>query len=87
AVVARSWWQAQQAVLGLKVDWVAPASGKLDTKIIAEALETVARRGGGKTFFSAGNVKDAETFSATTVESLYSAPYLAHATLEPMNCT
>ena len=87
AVVARSWWQAQQAVLGLKVDWLAPASGKLDTKIIAEALETVARRGGGKTFFSAGNVKDAETFSATTVESLYSAPYLAHATLEPMNCT
>lgn len=87
AVVARSWWQAQQAALGLKVEWVAPASGKLDTKIIAEALETVARRGGGKTFFSAGNVKDAESFSATTVESFYSAPYLAHATLEPMNCT
>ena len=87
AVVARSWWQAQQAVQGLKVDWTTPASGKLDTKIIAEALETVARRGGGKTFFSAGNVTQAESFSATTVESFYSAPYLAHATMEPMNCT
>jgi isoquinoline 1-oxidoreductase beta subunit len=35
----------------------------------------------------AGNVKDAAATSARTLDATYEAPYLAHACMEPMNCT
>jgi isoquinoline 1-oxidoreductase subunit beta len=41
----------------------------------------------GFTFHEQGNAAEAERKAARTIEAWYSAPYLAHATLEPMNCT
>lgn len=85
AVVAASWWQAKAAAQQLEVQW-APAEGPLpSTDAIAEQLRLRARGDAGTTFHSRGDrPTDA---GATLVEAEYSAPYLAHATLEPMNAT
>ena len=40
----------------------------------------------GDTFYEKGSVKAAEANFGRKVEALFCAPYLAHATLEPMNC-
>jgi isoquinoline 1-oxidoreductase beta subunit len=41
----------------------------------------------GHVFHATGDVQAAESRAARKVEAWYGAPYLAHATLEPMNCT
>ena len=88
AVVARTWWQAQQAVQALQVSWLPPESGALDSARIQADLEAAARQGDGHCFYEKGNVAQAETqISSKSLEAVYHAPYLAHATLEPMNCT
>ncbi|MFI4930453.1 MAG: molybdopterin cofactor-binding domain-containing protein [Burkholderiales bacterium] len=91
AVVGRSTWHAREAARALQVQWRAPPSGVLDSKRIEAALESAARdaaeRRGGFAFHSRGDSKVALAAAAKRVEALYRAPYLAHATMEPMNCT
>jgi isoquinoline 1-oxidoreductase beta subunit len=87
AVVARSYWQAQQAAQRVEVDWQAPPGGGVDTRRIAAELRSAVERRDGFVFHEAGDVQAAEGGSARVLESWYSAPYLAHATMEPMNCT
>ncbi len=91
AVVGRSTWHAREAARALRVQWRAPPSGVLDSKRIEAALESAARdaaeRRGGFAFHSRGDSKVALAAAAKRVEALYRAPYLAHATMEPMNCT
>ena len=87
AVVADSWWQAKQAVDALPVTWDEGQSGKVASATIAELLR------GGLTASEAAVVrKDGDVEAALSqvtkhVEAEYAAPYLAHATMEPMNCT
>ncbi|HSB22348.1 MAG TPA: molybdopterin cofactor-binding domain-containing protein [Burkholderiaceae bacterium] len=91
AVIARTTWHARTAARALSVQWREPPSGLLDSKRIEAALEAAARdaaehqRGFG--FHSRGDVRAALAGAARRIEALYRAPYLAHATMEPMNCT
>jgi len=91
AVVAKSWWQANLAASAVQAPWQAPATGKLDSKKIAASLElacTSAKEAAeGHSFYALGDIDQAELQAATQLEALYTAPYLAHATMEPMNCT
>ena len=91
AVVGRTTWHAREAARALPVQWRAPPSGPLDSKRIEAALEAAARdaaeRQGGFSFHGRGDSKTALAAAAKRVEALYRAPYLAHATMEPMNCT
>jgi len=87
AVVARSYWQAQQAALAVEVDWRAPATGLLDSEQIAGQLHEAVKLRDGYQFYGRGNVDEASRAGGRTIEAWYSAPYLAHATLEPMNAT
>lgn len=91
AVVAKSWWQANQAALAVPATWQAPASGKLDSKKAAETLRAACTdaklASEGHSFYTLGDIDQAEKQAAIQLEALYSAPYLAHATMEPMNCT
>jgi isoquinoline 1-oxidoreductase beta subunit len=59
----------------------------LDSGRIGQALEAALDSGDGHTFYEKGDAGKAETAATRKIEALYSAPYLAHATLEPMNCT
>lgn len=87
AVVAKSWWQAQRAAQAVAVDWQQRPAGALDSRQIERELEAALQGEGGFTFFERGDVAQAEAGAVRRVEALYRAPYLAHAALEPMNCT
>lgn len=87
AVVGKTWWHAQQGALAVLVDWQQRPAGALDSRLIEKELEAVLARTDGFTFYEKGAVETAEAGAVRKIEALYRAPYLAHATLEPMNCT
>lgn len=86
AIVGRSYWHAWRAVQAVEVEWHARPGGGPDTRRISQALEAAVRTGDGYAFHSKGDIQQAER-AGRVLEAWYSAPYLAHATLEPMNCT
>jgi isoquinoline 1-oxidoreductase beta subunit len=86
AVIAATTWHARQAALAVQVEWRQRPEGPLDSRTAAADLETAVRTRDGYTFFSVGDTGAAER-GARIVEAWYSAPYLAHATMEPMNAT
>lgn len=85
AIVARSTWQAQQAVNAVRVEWRGPPGGVPDSRRIQAALEEAVKSGDGFVFHASGLAGMPTDGSA--VEAWYSVPFLAHATLEPMNAT
>ncbi|MEO8022958.1 xanthine dehydrogenase family protein molybdopterin-binding subunit [Polaromonas sp.] len=87
AVVGKSWWQVQQAALAVPVNWQQRPGGALDSRQIGRELEEALQREEGFVFYEKGSVAQAEADASRKVEALYRAPYLAHAALEPMNCT
>jgi isoquinoline 1-oxidoreductase subunit beta len=87
AVVGQTTWHARQGVQAIKVQWQAPATGTADTQRIQADLLKAVNEGSGHTFHEQGVPTQAEKAAATRIDALYQAPYLAHATLEPMNCT
>lgn len=87
AVVGKTWWQAQQAALAVPVDWQPRPAGPLDSGRIGQVLEAALDSDDGHTFYERGDAGKAEAAATRKIEALYGAPYLAHATLEPMNCT
>ena len=90
-VLADDFWQAHQAREALDVKWVDPdagASGRADpsagfrSRLAAALFEDAAPAA------SEGNVREAlNDPSARRVRAQYEAPFLHHATMEPMNCT
>jgi isoquinoline 1-oxidoreductase beta subunit len=87
AVVGRSYWHAQRGAQAIDVRWDPRPGGPVDSRQIERSLEAAVRGSSGFTFYSTGDSAQAEAQSSRVVESWYSAPYLAHATMEPMNCT
>ena len=86
AVVGKTTWHARQGALAVDVDWQQRPAGGLDTRRIGEELEAAVRSRDGYVFHERGNVDAAES-AGRQLQAWYRAPYLAHATLEPMNCT
>jgi isoquinoline 1-oxidoreductase beta subunit len=87
AIVADSYWQARQAVQAVEVEWRAPTAALPDSDRIGRALQDAVRTRDGYRFYERGDVEHAGRPGARTLEAWYHAPYLAHATLEPMNAT
>ena len=87
AVVAKTTWHARMAAQAVQVQWNARAEGVLDSARIQDALLATLQSDSGFTFYEKGDASQAESSAARILEATYSAPYLAHATLEPMNCT
>jgi isoquinoline 1-oxidoreductase beta subunit len=87
AIVGKSYWHAHRAAQAVDVQWQQRAAGALDSRRIAAQLESAVREASGHVFHSVGDIQAAESGAARRVEAWYSAPYLAHATMEPMNCT
>jgi isoquinoline 1-oxidoreductase beta subunit len=88
AVVADTWWQASKALAEVAVTYEGTANSQVSSATIAEFLK------GGldakDNVFVAHKVGDAQaaiTGAQKKVESVYSHPFLNHATMEPMNCT
>ncbi|MBV6416547.1 MAG: Isoquinoline 1-oxidoreductase subunit beta [Steroidobacteraceae bacterium] len=84
AVVAATWWQAKQALELLDIDFAGGATETNSASVDADLARAIA--GGGLVVRETGDVEAALRDSARVIEVEYSAPYLAHATMEPMGC-
>ena len=87
AVVGKSSWHARQGAQAVQVQWQNPSTALADTARIQADLLKALNTESGFTFHEQGVPTQAEKAAATRIDALYQAPYLAHATMEPMNCT
>ncbi len=83
AVVADSTWNAIKARRALKVTWDDSANKDLTSVAIFEALRNADQSKAVK-FFSSGDVSKA---MGKKIEAEYQLPFMAHAPMEPGNCT
>ncbi|MGX1352873.1 isoquinoline 1-oxidoreductase beta subunit [Bradyrhizobium elkanii] len=86
AVVADHMGAAKKGLAALTIEWDEGTHAKLATSDIARELEAATTKPGAV----AQNIGDADKAmagAATKVEATYQLPFLAHATMEPMNCT
>jgi isoquinoline 1-oxidoreductase subunit beta len=86
AVVADHMGAAKKGVAALVIEWDGGPHAKLNTSEIVGELER-ATRNSGAVAQNIGNVDRAMASAVTKVEATYQVPFLAHATMEPMNCT
>ncbi len=86
AVVARSYWQARQAAEKLEIDWHLPELAGVSSPDLRRRMERALAEDGSEAH-KAGDGADALPAGARRIEATYWAPFLAHATMEPMNCT
>jgi isoquinoline 1-oxidoreductase beta subunit len=86
AVVADTWWRAKNALDNLPIDWDLGPNAKVSSTTIAAALKDGLGAEGDYWQRKEGDALAAIKASAKTVEAVYSSQYLAHATMEPMNC-
>ncbi|HYS89394.1 MAG TPA: molybdopterin cofactor-binding domain-containing protein, partial [Bradyrhizobium sp.] len=86
AVVADHMGAAKKALAALVIEWDDGPHAKLGTEDIASELEKATLKSGAVAQ-NIGNVDAAMASAVTKVEAIYQVPFLAHATMEPMNCT
>jgi isoquinoline 1-oxidoreductase beta subunit len=84
AVVATGTWAALQGRRALKVRWDESASKDLDSEALLERYRAQSAQPG--TPFTKPTMTPAARMAVTTIEAVYEFPFLAHATMEPMNC-
>jgi isoquinoline 1-oxidoreductase beta subunit len=85
-VLADGYWAAKKGRDALEIAWDLGPHAGLSTAKVSEMLRDGADKADALAK-DAGNLRDAAANSALTVEAVYEAPYLAHACMEPMNCT
>ncbi|MBR1162631.1 xanthine dehydrogenase family protein molybdopterin-binding subunit [Bradyrhizobium elkanii] len=86
AVVADHMGAAKKGLAALTIEWDEGAHAKLATSDIARELEAATTKP-GTVAQNIGDADKAMAGAATKVEATYQLPFLAHATMEPMNCT
>ncbi|WP_340149638.1 xanthine dehydrogenase family protein molybdopterin-binding subunit [uncultured Sneathiella sp.] len=87
AVVADSFWRAKSAVEALDPVFTEGPAKEYSSASIMARLEEKLQDGDARDYAEAGDVKTAFEESPPTIEAIYKVPYLAHACMEPMNCT
>jgi isoquinoline 1-oxidoreductase beta subunit len=85
AVLGKHFWAAKTGRDALAVDWDLGAGASLSTPAMREAYRQLAQQPGAVAK-TAGNV-DAAFETAKVIEVEYAVPFLAHAPMEPLNCT
>jgi isoquinoline 1-oxidoreductase beta subunit len=82
AVVGEHFWAARKGLDALVIEWNRGENANLTTQQLRDAIADTARNGKG---IVARN--DGDRPQGTVVQSEYQSPMLAHATMEPLNCT
>ena len=83
AVLASGYWTAKKGRDALKVDWDLGAN----TGLSSAKVTTMLTEGASKPGAVAKQEGSADAKAERMLEATYEAPYLAHACMEPMNCT
>jgi len=87
-VVANTWWRAKTALDALPIVWDEGAGATQSSATIAARLkEGLTASGEPLAGWQEGDALKAIEGAAKKVQAVYSTPFLAHATMEPMNAT
>ena len=87
-VVAASTWQAFEAARRLKADWQNPASSAdIDSVRINATAQSLMSSGTALPAEQVGDVAAGLAAATHRIDATYALPYLAHACMEPLNCT
>ncbi|MDH5254282.1 MAG: molybdopterin-dependent oxidoreductase, partial [Gammaproteobacteria bacterium] len=87
AIVADTFWQARAAAAAIDAEWeLGPLAGISSASIRAEQGRQLDMQEGHR-IRDDGNLDDAFATAGKVLEAEYWLPYLAHATMEPMNAT
>ena len=86
AVVADHFWAAKCGRDALKVEWDLGANAGLDTAALRAEFSRLASTPGAIAA-QKGDAAGALARGAKTIDAEYAVPYLAHAPMEPLNCT
>jgi isoquinoline 1-oxidoreductase subunit beta len=86
AVVADHMGAAKKGLEALKIEWDDGPHAKLSTQDIARELEAATLQA-GPVAQNVGDTGKAMASAVTKLQAIYQVPFLAHATMEPMNCT
>lgn len=87
AIVAESTWAAFSARKKLKVQWADSPVVQQGWSAFAEQAARIARQPGANVSRQEGNVAKALASASQRVEAFYTYPFIAHAAMEPLNCT
>lgn len=86
AVVADTWWRAKNALENLPIDWDLGPNAKVSSSTISSALSEGLEAQGDFWQRKNGDAPAAITSAAKKVEAIYTSTFVAHCTMEPMNC-
>jgi isoquinoline 1-oxidoreductase beta subunit len=87
AVVADGFWPAKLGRDALVVEWDEGSLAGVSSADILHQLQTAVDRGEGVMAQQKGDAEQALKGAVKTLDAVYTTPYLAHACMEPMNCT
>ncbi len=85
-VIADSWWRAQRALDQTPLTFEGGDTAASDATLMSDYAAAL-DAGDGYTFEDHGDAQKALTTAGATISAEYQVPLLAHACLEPMNCT
>jgi isoquinoline 1-oxidoreductase subunit beta len=85
AVVADHTWAAMKGKEALKVTWDENSTSEESNSALTTKFKELADKP-GKILHQTGDVKDAFSKATKVLDNVYEIPFLAHATMEPMNC-
>ena len=85
AVVGKGMWAALKGRRALKVQWDESASASLNSEAVLAQYRSQARNP-GTPFVRPADGQRTPDAAVKTIEATYEFPFLAHATMEPMNC-
>lgn len=87
AIVADNWWAAREARGRLRVTWNEGRTAEQSSARFARRAAELAQQPPHRSLRHDGDVDAALAGAAKVLKAEYSYPFIAHATLEPQNCT
>lgn len=87
AVVGDHMWAVRQGVAALEPSWTDGPQAGFDNAALAAAMQAAAARPGAVARNDGDAAQALAQAGVRKLEAVYELPFLAHATMEPMNCT